>query len=579
MLQHILFEFSVYEAAHNAPYKARAYQSAAETVSQHADDLETLWKAQGIKGLKELPGIGTAIAEKIDEFFRTGRIASYRTMKQAFPVDSARLSTLEGLGPKHIFTLWQKLKIKNLSDLEHALQHKKIAQLPGFGEASQARLARALHLKRAASGRPALGFILPIAEELVAHLTRLPDVTRSAYGGSIRRRQETVGDIDLIATSNHPIRVMEAFVHFPEVDSVIEQGPTRTLVRLHNGLDADLRVVPDQVFGATLLYFTGSKQHNILLRERALKRGYTLNEYGLFKGKKLLACAHEEEIYTRLGLDMPPPELRVGGEELLAAEHHALPDLLPYGSVRGDLQVQTNWTDGSDSIEQMARAARTNRLSYMAVTDHTKALTFIHGLHEREVTKQGKEIDRLNKKYTIKTHARLLHGTECDILRDGTLDLNNATLSALDWVGVSVHTSLELEATDMTKRIVKALSNPNIDCFFHPTSRRIGRREPCAMDMDEVLATAKKFRVALEIDATPDRSDLNDLHVRSAIRAGVPLVIDSDAHSPDHFRFLNFGEGIARRGWATKTDIMNTKTLTQLRAWLEKKRPRPQWTA
>jgi DNA polymerase (family 10) len=369
---------------------------------------------------------------------------------------------------------------------------------------------------------------------------------------------------------------MDAFASLPEVESVHERGKTRSSVRLTMGIDADLRVVPDAVFGATLQYFTGDRRHNVLLREHAISKGYTLNEYGLFtrgkagKGKRrLITCKSEEAIYDALGMDTPPPELRVGGDEIDASRHHALPDLLPYGSLKGDLQVQTDWTDGNASIEDMVAAARKRGLSYIAVTDHTRALAFIHGLDEKRLAQQGKSIDVLNK--TLKGFT-VLKGTECDIHKDGTLDLSDVALSKLEWVGVSVHSSFTLSRAAQTKRVIAAISNPYVDCFFHPSARRIGKREPIELDMDAVLAAAKEHRVALEIDASPERSDLRDLHVRMAVKAGVPLVIDSDAHAPEHFDFLPLGEAIARRGWATKADVLNTRTIAQFKAWLAKKK-------
>jgi DNA polymerase (family 10) len=443
---------------------------------------------------------------------------------------------------------------------------------------SEEKMAKSLALMKRSSGRHLLGDISPLADAMVARLANVKGVKRCVYAGSLRRKQETVGDIDLIATSANPKRVMDAFVALPEVETVLERGTTRASVRLKLGIDADLRVVPDNVFGATLQYFTGDKRHNVALREYAIHLGLKLNEYGLFKGKKLVTCKSEEDIYRALGMDTPPPEIRVGADEIDAAKKHTLPSLLPYGSIRGDLQTQTSWTDGENSIEEMAAAAKKAKIDYIAITDHTKSLAFIGGLDEKKLMKQIAEIKSLNKKRDP-TLARLLCGSEVDIRKDGTLDLSNVALAKLDWVGVSVHSNFGMSERDMTKRIVKAMSNPHVDCLFHPTGRLIGKREPYALDMAEIIATAKKYRVALEIDCYPDRSDLKDLHVRMAVEAGVPLVIDSDAHATAHFRFIPYGEAIARRGWAKKRDIINTKFLKDFRTWLEKKRPRPSWTA
>lgn len=576
-LAKILTEFSLREEMLGTPFKPRAYQLAAESVSALKDEVAEAWRKGGTKALEDLPGIGPSIAEKIDEYYRTGKIKEYDRMKKAFPVDIWGLSRIEGMGPKHILDLYKRLKIKNLKELGRALAKHKIRAIPRWGEKSEEKLMRGLGLLERASGRRLLGDILPIADAIVGALEKTRGVKRVAVAGSLRRRQETVGDIDLLATSSDPERVMKAFTDLPLVETVHERGKTRSSVRLKIGIDADLRVVPDKVYGAALQYFTGDKRHNVLLREFALSKGFTLSEYGLFrrshgarsKTPKLVVCKTEDDIYRALGLDTPPPEIRVGADEIEAARDRVLPDLLPYGSVKGDLQVQTDWTDGSASIEDMAKAAQAAGLKYLAVTDHTKSLGFINGLDEKRLAKQGREIDALNKRLRDFT---VLKGTECDIRKDGSLDLSDAALAKLDWVGVSIHSAFQLPRAEQTKRIVKALSNPNVDCFFHPTCRLIGKREPIDYDFDEVLSAAKKHRVALEIDAYPDRSDLNDRHVRAAIKAGVPLVIDTDAHHPDHFRFIRFGESIARRGWATEADILNTKSAKRLLGHLAKKR-------
>ncbi len=576
-LAKILFEIGYFDEMNGVPFKPRAYQLASESVAALGNEVKETWKKGGVNALKELPSVGQSIAEKIDEFFRTGKVKAYQEMKKKFPVDIWSLSKVEGLGPKHIADLHKYLKVKTLADLKKALASHKVRTIPHWGEKSEEKLERGLGLMERASGRWLLGNVLPIADEIVSALSKIKGVKRCVYAGSLRRKLETVGDIDLLATASDPEKVTDAFTKLPMVESVHEKGKTRSSVRLTIGIDADLRVVPDNVFGATLQYFTGDKRHNVLLREFALSKGFTLNEYGLFRLKRagsehksgaLIVCKTEEEIYKKLGMDTPPPELRVGGDEMEAAREHSMPNLLLYGSVRGDLQVQTNWTDGSSTIEEMAQAAKKSGLSYMAVTDHTKVLAFVGGLDDNGVAKQGKEIDRLNKKLRGFT---ILKGTECDILRDGALDLSDKALAKLDWVGVSIHSLFNLSRKQQTARIIKALSNPNVDCFFHPTCRRIGKRDEIDFDMDEVLAAAKKYRVAMEIDCYPDRSDLRDTHVRAAVKAGVKLVIDTDAHAPEHLRFIPLGEAIARRGWATKNDILNTKTAKELIGYLKKK--------
>jgi DNA polymerase (family X) len=590
-LAKIFFEMGYYDEMRDIPFKPRAYEMASETMAAMGGDVEEAWRRGGIKALKELPGIGQSIAEKIDEYFRTGRVKEHGAIKKKFPVDIYGLAAIEGMGPKTIRDLYAHLRVKSVADLERALKRHKIQELPGFGEQREEKIARGLAMMKHASGRYLLANALPLGERIVAELEALEDVERCAYAGSLRRRKETVGDIDLLATSKKPERVIAAFIALPEVLSVHEKGKTRASVRLRNGMDADIRVVADKVYGAALQYFTGDKRHNVLLREFALSKGYTLSEYGLFKVTshesrvtsrtrkpvnsqtrkhgKLIACKTEEEIYDALGMDTPPPEIRVGDGEIEAAIAHGLPALMPYGSVRGDLQMHTSATDGSLTIREMANAAKKLGREYIAITDHTKALGFVHGLDDARVLKQARDIARINaatKGFTI------FAGTECDILRDGSLDLKDETLAKLDWVGVSVHSAFRLPRKEQTARVVKAISNPHVDCLFHPTCRVIFGREGIDIDLDEVIAAAKKYRVALEIDAYPDRSDLGAAHVRACVRAGVPLVIDTDAHKPEHLAFIPFGEAIARTGWATKKDVLNTKTAKELQAYLGKKK-------
>ncbi len=590
-LAKIFLEFAYWHQINNEPFKPRAYELAGEAIEALGDEVDETWRKGGIKALKELPGIGQSIAEKIDEYFSTGKITEYDRIKKRFPVDIWSLAQVQGLGAKHIGQLYQALKIKNLKDLKNAISRDKLAGLPRWGQKSQAKIAKQIELMEHESGRQLLGYVLPIADSLVERLAQVPGVKRCTYAGSLRRKQETVGDIDLLATSSKPETIMDAFTAMPEVESVHEKGKTRSSVRLKNGLDADLRVAPDKVYGAALQYFTGDKRHNVLLRELALKKGFSLNEYGLFRlkikdkrlktksgrrstvgtrdvGRELITCTTEEAIYKKLGLNTPPPEIRVGDQEIAAAAKHQLPKLMPYGSVKGDLQVQTEWTDGSASIEDMAKEAKKLGLEYLAVTDHTQALAFIHGLDEKRLAEQGCEIDRLNKKLK---DFRILKGTECDILKDGSLDLTAAARQKLDWVGISIHSHFNLSRAEQTKRLIRAMSQPYVDCLFHPTCRLIGRREAIDFDLEEILTAAKKYNIILEINAFPDRSDLRDLHVRLAVQAGVKLAINTDAHAPEHLAFLPLGEAIARRGWAAKADIINTKNIKQLMTWLAKK--------
>ena len=380
--------------------------------------------------------------------------------------------------------------------------------------------------------------------------------------GSFRRKKETVGDLDILVISKENGKVMDFFVSMPEVQSVIGKGKTKSSVKLSSGINVDLRVVEEKSYGAALNYFTGSKDHNVALRRIAIEKGCKLSEYGLFRNEKMIAGKTEEELYKALGLPYIEPELREMAGELEAARKGILPHLVGYNDLKGDLQVQTSWTDGNHSIEEMARAAQKINLQYIAITDHTKYLAFTGGLNEKKVLRQMAEIDAINEKLKKEgLKFTILKGTECDIHKDGSLDLQDSTLERLDVVGASVHSYFKLPRSEQTERLKKAMQNPHVDIMFHPTGREIQKREPIDLDMDDIIKTAKDTRTALEINAFPDRLDLKDEHIKMAIKAGVKLCINSDAHHTSHFRFLEFGIAQARRGWAEKKDIINTLPL------------------
>jgi len=397
-------------------------------------------------------------------------------------------------------------------------------------------------------------------------------VEKLVVAGSVRRRKETIGDADLLVISDKPEAIMEYFVNMPEVVQVHAHGETKSAIKMRSGLDIDLRVVQKESYGAALNYFTGSKDHNVSLRQIAIKKGYKLNEYGLWRIAKskeqMVAGKTEEEVYKALGMEYVEPEMRENTGEIEAAKAHKLPRLIGYGDLAGDLQVQTDWTDGSDSIENMAKAAILAGLKYIAITDHTKRLAMTHGLDEKRILKQMAEIDRLNKKFAGRI--KILKGSECDILKDGSLDLPDKILARLEMVGAAVHSSFNLPKNIQTERIKKAMLNPNVDILFHPTGRIIQRREPYEVDVDELIKVAKKTATVMEIDAFPDRLDLKDDYVRRCVEAGVKLSVDSDAHSPAHFAYLEYGIAQARRGWAEKKDVINTRSLEGMLGCLKK---------
>lgn len=569
----IFAEMAIILEAGNVPFKPRAYEKAAETLADLDKDVKEIYQSGGLKALKEIPGIGHALAEHIEEHIKTGRVRNYDQLKKKMPVDIAGLSAVEGLGPKRIKELYQKLKIKNLKDLEKAVRQGRIKNLEHFGEKSEKNLGRGLVFLKKEKGRMPLGYILPLARALEEKLRAAPGVKKIVTAGSIRRQQETIGDIDLLAVSIDPKKIMDVFVSLPEVQTVYGHGPTRSSVRLKIGLDADLRVVLPECFGAALQYFTGDKTHNIKIREIATARGWKLNEYGLWKGKKRLAGQTEEEIYQTLGMDYIEPELRTDSGEIEAAQKHTLPKLIPYGSLKGDLQTTTNWTDGATSIEEMAEAARKLGLEYIAITDHTKSLAMTNGLDEKRLLAQIKEIKKLNQKFRLQnSEFRILTSAEINILKDGSLDIKDEVLKKLDIVSVAVHSSFRMPKTEITKRLIRAMEHPLVNILFHPTGRLIQRREPYEVEMVTLIKTAKKNRVALELDCFPDRMDLRDIYVRQAIAAGVKIVIDTDAHHPEHLKYLDLGVGMARRGWATKNDVLNTLPMEKLLAWFARKR-------
>ncbi len=556
----VLREIAILLDMEGVQFKPRAYEKAAYAIESLDQPVAELYRQGGIKGVETIPAVGKAIAEKIVTLIETGRLPYYEELKQRVPVDLASLTAIEGLGPKMIKALYDHLRIKTVEELEKAAQEGKIRHLPHFGEKSEQKILKGITFLKKSSGRFTLGVALPLVLEIEARLQKIKGVKRVAIAGSIRRRKETIGDADILVVSSQPDQVMDVLVKIPDVVHIHGKGHTKSSVKLNNGMDVDLRVVEGKSFGAALNYFTGSKDHNIVLRRIAQEKNLKLNEYGVFRGEKALAGATEEEVYETLGLPYIPPELRENSGEIEAALAGKLPDLVDYGDLKGDLQTQTTWTDGANSIEEMAQEAKRLGLEYIAITDHTKSLAMTGGSDEKKLEQQMAAIDEINKKLKGIT---LLKGAEVNINKDGTLDINDETLARLDVVGVAVHSHFNLSREEMTRRIVRAMENPHADILFHPTGRLIKRGEPYYVDMDEVIKTAKRTGTVLEIDAYPDRLDLKDEHVRKAVEAGVKLVIDSDAHHVNHLSFLHFGIATARRGWAKKSDILNTKPLKE----------------
>jgi len=554
----VMREIAVFLDMEGVPFKPRAYEKAAYAIESVDEPIIDLYRRGGITAVEEIPGVGKSIAEKIVTLLDTGHLPYYEELHKKTPVDIAGLTAIEGLGPKNIKTLYEELGVRTVADLEQAARAGKIRDLPHFGEKSEQKILKGIGFVKQRSGRFPLGAVLPLMHEIEARLQKLSGVKQVAIAGSIRRRKETVGDGDILVVSTKPDTVMDYFVGMPEVIHVHGKGHTKSSIKVDTGMDVDLRVVPAESFGAALNYFTGSKDHNVTLRRIAIEKKLKLNEYGVFRGEKSIAGKTEEEVYAVLGLPYVEPELRENTGEIEAARAGTLPQLIGYNDLRGDLQTQTTWTDGSNSIEEMVAEAQRVGLEYVAITDHTRGLAMTGGSDEKKLRRQMAAIDTLNTKVKGIT---ILKGAEVNINKDGTLDIDDATLAKLDVVGVAVHSYFNLSRAEQTRRVIRAMENPHADILFHPTGRVIQKREPYDIDIDAVIAAAKRTGTILEIDAYPDRMDLKDEHVRKVVEAGVKLTIDSDAHNVTHLHFLHFGIATARRGWATRADVINTLPL------------------
>jgi DNA polymerase (family 10) len=555
----ILYEMAALYEMQGVQFKPRAYDRAAHGVESFGENVHDLFIEHGLKAIDAIPGVGKGIADHLGELFATGHFREYEKLKKKMPVDIVGLTSIQGIGPQTVKTLWNTLHIRNVEDLEKAARAGKISTIPHFRKRAEEKILKSIEFKRASGKRFILGFLAADVERLRHMIARMPEVDRIEVAGSFRRWKETIGDIDILITSEKPERVMSKVLALPSVAHVYGTGATKTNLRLKSGIDVDIRIVPEESWGAALAYFTGSKAHNIALRTMAQKRGWKLSEYGLFKGNRMLAGKTEEEIYEQLGLPYIEPELREMTGELEAAKRATLPKLVEYGDIRGDLQVQTNWSDGSATIEKMADAAEAAGLEYIAITDHTRSLAMAHGLDEKRLAEQMHEIKKINsERQTAGKTLHILAGSEVNIQKDGSLDVDDTTLEKLDVVGAAIHSHFDLSRHEQTQRLLRAIGNPHVDIIFHPTCRLINARPEIELDIDAVIKAAKRTGTVLEIDAYPDRLDLRDEYVKKCVEARVPMSIDSDAHAPEHFSVLKFGIAQARRGWASKHDIVNT---------------------
>jgi DNA polymerase (family 10) len=537
------------------PFRIRAYRNAARVVGGLSLDLAARLAEGG--ELPKLPGIGEDLSAKIGEIAATGTCKLLEKLRGRFPAGITELLRLPGVGPKRVRAL-HEAKIDSLEDLRRAARAGKLPRLPGFGEKTAQRMQDAAQAQLGAARRFKLAVAAQYAEPLAKYV-------RGVVAGSYRRMKDTVGDLDILVVSDDPEKATARFIGYPEVREVLAHGTTRSSVRLASGIQADLRVVPPASFGAALHYFTGSKAHNIAVRKLGIARGLKINEYGVWRGERRIAGETEQSVYAAVGLPYIEPELRENQGELEAARAGKLPSLVELADLRGDLHAHTKATDGRASAREMALAAKAAGLQYLAVTDHSRRLAMARGLDARRLEKQMAEIDDLNAELSGIT---LLKGIEVDILEDGALDLPDPVLSKLDLVVAAVHGGFKLSRARQTARILAALGNPCVQILAHPTGRLIGEREPYDADMLAVMRKAKERRIALELNAHPDRLDLNEVHCRMAKDEGVLVAIGSDAHGTDGFGVLRYGVGQARRGWLEKKDVLNARPLAELRRWL-----------
>ena len=539
-------------------FKIRAYEKAALVIENLGGDIEYIWK-QG--KLEEIPGVGEGLAKKISKYLETGKLDYYEELKKQVPVDIGGLGRVQGLGPKTILKLYKKLNVKNINDLEIAAKKGKIKEIEGLGPTVEQNILKSIQFAKSSGKRFLLAHALDIAEELKNGLQELNEVNKLEIAGSLRRMKETIGDIDILITSKSPEKVISFFTSMEDVKNVLAKGPTKSSVLLKEGIQADLRVIEEKNYGAALLYFTGNKQHNLILRKIAIKKGMKLSEYGLFNKKtnSMLAGKTEEECYKKLGLRYIWPEIRECEGEIKAAENNQLPSLIGYNDLKGDLQMHTKWSDGNNTILEIAEAAKKLGHEYICITDHAgESFKITNSLNEKRIKEQKKEIEKANKQLN---NFAILHGGEVNIKGDGALDMKNNALKELDIVLASIHSGFKNPKEKMTDRIVKAMENEHVDIIAHPTGRLINERPAYDLDFDKILDKAKETNTILEINAYPERMDLKDIHVRAAIKRGIKLSIGTDSHDAGQLKNYKFGIAIARRGWAERKDIINSYPL------------------
>jgi len=548
----------VIEIKSGQPFRVNAYRRAARVLTDLPEDIADVATE---RRLTDLAGIGRGMAEKIEEYLETGAMTAYDEEVHDVPEGLIELLSIPGLGPKTIGLLWKELDVRSLKHLRRELRRGSIPDLPGMGEKKAANIEAGIRAYLSRSGRSTLGSILPSAEAVLEDLVEVDAVLRVDLAGSVRRGKATIGDIDILVASNRPDEVIDAFTSLSCVEEVLTAGGTKASVRIAGAVQIDLRVVEPASYGAALVYFTGSKDHNVHLRGLAQDRGARLNEYGLTRNSRTLAARTEEAVYHKLGLEFIPPELREDRGEIEAAAAGELPELLELSDIRGDLHVHSSWSDGLADIEDVARAAKARGYSYVAITDHSRSLGVAHGLSVERLAAQREEIDAVNRRVT---GVRVLAGTEVDILSDGSIDFPDEELEKLDVVIASIHSGFRQSSDRITGRMVSAAENPHVDIIGHPTGRLLEHREPYAVDLERVMEAAADSGTALEINAHHERLDLNDINARRAVGMGVALAINTDSHHVDQLWSMELGVLTARRGWVEAASVLNTLTTTKL---------------
>ncbi len=556
-ISEIFYEMADILEMEKVDWKPVAYRNAARAI-EAAEDLKEIYNKKGIDGLKNIPGVGESIAKKIIEYIKTGKIKEFNRLKKTIPEGLDKLIKISGLGPKKAMRLYGELKIKNVKDLEVAIKKHKLKNLFGFGEKSEENIAKGIERFKEGEKRYLLGEIYPIAESIINEIKDLKYVKKVEVAGSLKRMQETIGDIDILVISGRGREVMDKFCSLKEIKEILAKGDTKSMVILKNGIHADLRILDEKSYGAALQYFTGDKLHNIKLREIAIKQGYKLSEYGLFKNNKYVVGRTEKEIYKKLGLKFIEPELRTNSGELESSRLNKLPNLVELNDIKGDLHVHTNYSDGMNSLFEMINKAKSIGYNYIAITDHSKSQRIANGLNEERLEKQLKEIEELNKKFK---NFKILSGSEVDILKNGEMDFDDSTLKKLDIVVAAVHSNFNLSEKEQTERICRAIENKYVKIIGHLTGRLIFKRDPLNLNIDKIFECCKENKKILEVNSMPDRMDIKDVYIRKAVENGIKICINTDSHDLNQFNLMKYGVAQARRGWAEKKDVLNCSKL------------------